>query len=242
MLSCCFTQHSGYDNLQATIFNCLLGVPFIVDSSSTSLRVAEVAQPSGHHLRTNAKFHIYAASSIDDAIEDIDNHTLRANLRTEVTAIRGLTLNYHTPYPSKDLTNLLVNSNISNNIIWHDVLSNSLSKNPSNETFLTSSQLLKLLKQLAPKISAIVYCQRENTTNIFPDLLDLHKETGIVVIDAQKLTQHSKRNSAEFKAEISRTHLNQNLELLWLRTVINHVDNLRALTTTRRGKKKPPRP
>ena len=86
-----------------------------------------------------------------------------------------------------------------------------------------------------------MYTQEDETADIFADLLKLHKETGTIVIEARKLTNQQKRKSHEVQAELPETHINENLELQWLRTVLAHIHNPKALTTTTRGKKKPHR-
>ena len=111
-------------------------------------------------------------------------------------------------YANKDLAKLLVRSTFSKIIIWHGVISNSISPNPSNCSLITSEKLLQILKKLSSRISAIVYTQKDETADIFPDLLKLHKETGLIVIEARKLTDHQKRKSQEFQAELLETHIN----------------------------------
>ena len=187
---------------------------------------------------TDGQPHIYAASSIYWAIESIDDPTVRGSLRRNVTDIRGLSFN--PANANKDLAKLLA-STFSKINIWHDVISNSISQNPSNVSLITSEKLLQILKKNSSKISAIAYTQKDATADIFSDLLKFHKETGIIVIEARKLTNHQKRRSEKLQAELPQTQINENLELQWLRTVLAHIHNPKALTTTRRGKKKPHR-
>ena len=188
---------------------------------------------------TDGQPHIYAASSIYWAIESIDDPTARGCLRRNVTDIRGLSFN--PANANKDLAKLLMRSTFSKIIIWHDVIRNSISPNPSNGSLITSGKLLQILKKLSSRISAIIYTQKDETADIFPDFPKLHKETGIIVIEARKLTNHQKLKSEEFQAELPETHINENLELQWLRTVLAHAHNPKALTTAGRGKKKPHR-
>ena len=142
---------------------------------------------------TDGQPHIHAASSIYWAIVSIDDPTIRGSLRRNVTDIRGLSFN--PANANKDLVKLLVRTTFSKNIIWHDVISNSISPNPSNGSLITSEKLLQILKKLSSRISAIVYTQQDETADIFPDLLKLRKETGIIVIEARKLTNHQMRKS-----------------------------------------------
>ena len=139
---------------------------------------------------TDGQPHIYAASLIW-AIESIDDPTVRGSLRRNVTDIRGLSFN--PANANKDLAKLLVRSTFSKIIIWH-VISNSISPNPPNGSLITIEKLLQILEKLSSKISAIVYTQKDETADIFPDLLKLHKETGIIVIEARKLTNHKSAN------------------------------------------------
>ena len=183
--------------------------------------------------------HIYAASSIYWAIESIDDPTVRGSLRRNVTDLRRLPFN--PANANKDLAKLLVRSTFSNIFIRHDVISDSISPNPSNGSLITSENILQILKKILLRISAILYTQKDGTADIFPDLLKLHKETAILVIEARKLTELQKHKSEEFQAELTETHINENLELQWLRTVLAHAIIPKALTTMRRGKKKPHR-
>ena len=137
---------------------------------------------------------------------------------------------------NKDLAKLLVRSTFSTIIIWHDVISNSISPNPSNGSLITSEKLLQIQRKLFEIFGYCVHPERRNCW-----YLPGPPETGIIVIELRKLTNHRKRKSEEFHAELPETHINENLELQWLRTVLAHAHNPKALTTTRRGKKKPHR-
>ena len=76
-------------------------------------------------------------------------HSLRSSLSKRSFALRGLSFNLSSHYRFKILRNLLRRVPLArkqNTVIWHDVISNSISKHQSNNyTSLSIEELIKLL-------------------------------------------------------------------------------------------------
>ena len=104
--------------------------------------------------------------------------------REAIFSIPGLSLNKNTKNPRKIVQNLLSKDlkEKNNIVIWRDVLNNSISRHESNNfQALTVSQLIDELKGLQNRLSALVYCQRHRTSNIFEDLNVLKTDHNIEV-------------------------------------------------------------
>ena len=115
---------------------------------------------------------ILAASSLDHALETLTPEK-REQYKEKIFSIPGLSLNKNTKNPKKIVQNLLSRDlkEKKNIVIWHDVLNNSISRHESNNFHaLTVPELIDVLKGLQNKLSALVYCQRHRTPNIFEDL------------------------------------------------------------------------
>ena len=92
-----------------------------------------------------------------------------------------------------------------NFIIWHDVISNSLSKHRSNnDNPLTPESLIEILKDYKNKISAIIYVHGQNTPNFYGRL----DETGILTINVTKcLISKRKTSNKELIRKLKLIHL-----------------------------------
>ena len=105
---------------------------------------------------------------------------------SHVTAIRGLLFNPRSQTKLNNFNFLLSSGKLeqlSNIVIWHDVLKNSVTPHPSNENSpLSTFQLIKILGQHGDCIAALFYCQRSGTTCIQFEF----RQTGILVIDAKR--------------------------------------------------------
>ena len=114
---------------------------------------------------------IVAASSLHHALE-----TLTADedhFKDKIYTIPGLSLNPNTKNPRKIVQNLLSKDlkDKNNIVIWHDVLNNSISRHDSNNfCALSESELVENLKSIQKKLSALVYCHRFRTSEIFEPL------------------------------------------------------------------------
>ena len=111
-----------------------------------------------------------------------------------------------------------------NFIIWHDVISNSLSKHRSNnDNPLTPESLIEILKDYKNKISAIIYVHGQNTPNIYGRL----DETGILTINVTKcLISKRKASNKELIRKLKLIHLPAFLEIKNMRIIRRYFPNL----------------
>ena len=111
-----------------------------------------------------------------------------------------------------------------NFIIWHDVISNSLSKHRSNnDNPLTPESLIEILKDYKNKISAIIYVHGQNTPNIYGRL----DETGILTINVTKcLISKRKTSNKELIRKLKLIHLPAFLEIKNMRIIRRYFPNL----------------
>ena len=120
-------------------------------------------------------------------------------------------------------------------VIWHDVVSNSLSRRRSNNNKpLITSQLIAVLDEYQERIEAIVYCPREGT----PDIYEQLKRSNLVTIRIVKdIVSKRKQKDPSSLKEYRALHQRPALELKTLTIVLAHKNNLRSLITGSRPKK-----
>ena len=118
--------------------------------------------------------YILAASSVDPGI-DVLSSEQQSEYRDKVYAILGLSLNPYAQKPRKNVQSLL-SKDLKEIVVWHDVLNISICRHKNN-TYrpLSLPDLIKVLKTLQDKLSALVYCQRDGTPDIFNSLKELAK-------------------------------------------------------------------
>ena len=138
----------------------------------------------------------------------------------DIIAIRGLSLNPKSISPLKILQNLLKEGFLESKkiIIWHDVVSISLSEHRSNrDNPCEIDKLLEILTGPKHKIEAILYCRRLGSPNLFQQL----KETGILILDVKRrLTSTRKRNNPDFSADLAAIHPQSSTDIKLTRTVL----------------------
>ena len=179
---------------------------------------------------------LVGASCLDNAYRSL-SYTTRKRLKKDIIAIRGLSLNPKSISPLKILQNLLKKGFLeSKKIIWHDVVSNSISKHRSNrDNPCEIDKLLEILTGLKQNIEAILYCRRLGSPNLFQQL----KETGILILDVKRrLTSTRKRNNPDFSADLAAIHPQSSTDIKLIRTVLENKDNLRSLVKKKRSKSK----
>ena len=153
------------------------------------------------------------ASSLSRAIYS-ENYCKRKRLLSRATPIPGLSFNNRTRNQLKVLKKLLVKGKlkeVSNIVIWHDVINNSISKHRSNNnTALDVSKLLQILLQFKNRIKCIIYTRRCGTPDIFEALVT----TGILVLHTERHLS-SKRNlrKPDYKEELREFYPKQHIEL-----------------------------
>ena len=153
--------------------------------------------------------------------------------------MRGLSFNTSSNYRFKVLQNLLRRGPLArkqNIVIWHDVISNSLSKHQSNNyTSLSPEELIQLLFEFRNRIRAIVYVQRSGSPNILKELFS----SGILILDAQnKLLSQRKRKTPSVIRALSSVHPSLALDSHLLRIVVKHQQNLVSLLKKQRKNKR----
>ena len=104
---------------------------------------------------------VLGASSLDDALLSLNKRTQK-QLKKSVLAKRGLSLNHFATNARKRVQFYLKNSlKFQQDILWHDVINNSVSNHPSNNNRpLSPSELVEHLLNYRHQILAVVYCQR----------------------------------------------------------------------------------
>ena len=164
------------------------------------------------------------------------SYTTRKRLKKDILAIRGLSLNPKSISPLKILQNLLKKGFLESKkiIIWHDVVSNSISKHRSNrDNPCEIDKLLEILTGPKQNIEAFLYCRRFGSPNLFQQL----KETGILILDVRRrLTSTRKRNNPDFSADLAAIHPQSSTDIKLVRTVLENKDNLRSLVKKKREK------
>ena len=180
---------------------------------------------------------LVGASCLDNAYRNL-SYTTRKRLKKDIIAIRGLSLNPKSISPLKILQKLLKKGFLESKkiIIWHDVVSNSISKLRSNrDNPCEIDKLLEILTGFEQHMEAILYCRRLGSPNLFQQL----KETGIPILDVKRrLTPTRKRNNPDFPADLLAIHPQSSTDFKLIRTVLENNDNLRSLIKKKRSKSK----
>ena len=102
---------------------------------------------------------LVGASCLDNAYRSL-SYTTRKRLKKDIISIRGLSLNPKSISPLKVLQNLLKKGFMESKkiIIWHDVVSNTISKHRSNrDSHCEVDELLEMLTGLKNISEAILY-------------------------------------------------------------------------------------
>ena len=176
---------------------------------------------------------ILAASSLNHALETLSTEE-KTRYDDKIFSIPGLSLNKNTKNPRKIVQNLLSKDlkEKNNIVIWHDVLNNSISRHESNNfQALTASQLIDELKGLQNKLSALVYCQRHRTPNIFEDLNVLKTDHNIEVFSiVEDFISSKKQKNPELLKKYKALHQSPELDLKSLDFILRKENQLSAIT------------
>ena len=129
--------------------------------------------------------YVLAASSVHHAI-DAFNSQQQSKYKDKVYAIPSLCLN---PYAknSRKIVQVLFPTSLKDKtevIVWHDVLNNSICRHIYQP--LSVPDLINVLKALQDKLSALGYCQRDRTPDIFDSCEELGKNNYIQVFSIVK--------------------------------------------------------
>ena len=183
---------------------------------------------------------IFAASSLHHALETLTPDK-KEPIQSKIFSIPGLSLNKNTKNPKKIVQNLLVNDHKDkeNIVIWHDVLNNSISRHDSNNfRSLTVPELIEVLKSLQHRLSALVYCHRYRTPDIFEQLKALETDLNIKVFDIVKdFISPKKQKDPELLKKFKALHQSPELELKNLDFLLRKENELSSITDKSRPKR-----
>ena len=113
-------------------------------------------------------------------------------------------------------------------VMWHDVISNSVSLRSSNNfAALIPSELVQVLSKHKKRITAVFYVQRTGSIDMFSEF----KKGGVLIIDVRwhLLSEHKQRNEANCR-NLKQTHPASILELSFAATVRRCEDDLTTIS------------
>ena len=183
---------------------------------------------------------ILAASSLYYALETL-NPDEKERYESKVFSIPGTSLNPNTKNPKKIVQSLLSKDlkDKKGIVIWHDVLNNSISRHGSNNfRALSVSELIEILKSLQDRLSALVYCHRYRTQDIFEHLSVLETDLDIKVFNIVKdFISLKKQKDTELLKNFKALHQSPDLELKNLNFLLRKENNLSLITEKSRTKR-----
>ena len=178
---------------------------------------------------------VVGASSLRRTLDYLP-YDLRVKYRRFTFAKSGLSLNPNNVSKLKKLQWLLRNGSLKSReiILWHDVINNSITKNPKNfNTKCSPEQLTEIITNFQYQIAAIIYIRRDGTPHIFEKL----RKTKPLIIDAiKRLLSKQKQNDIDTDVALSKLHPPPSLELKLLNKVPSKRHNLRSLVLQQRSK------
>ena len=183
---------------------------------------------------------VVGASSLKRALQNLDFDN-RNTLGNFITAILSLSLNPYVQSDTLKLSFLLDHGILKNTkqlVIWHDILNNSLTPHKSNNnTALTPKELATELLKYKSRITALVYCERIGAPHAFDDLRD---QDFIGIRVTENLLSRRKQIDIPLLYEYSRLYTVADIELKSLFIVLDHRNNLKALSRDTRSPSKKP--
>ena len=183
---------------------------------------------------------IIAASSLHQALETLTPEE-KEQYKDKPNTIPGLSLNLNTKNPRKIVQNLLSKDLKDENriVIWHDVLNNSISRHGSNNfRALSVSELIEILKSFQDRLSALVYCHRYRTQDIFEQLKVLETDLDIKVFNIVKdFISPKKQKDTELLENFKALHQSPDVELKNLNFLLCKESNLSSITEKSRTKR-----
>ena len=179
---------------------------------------------------------ILGASSLHHALETLSPDEKHAR-KQQIFTIPGLSLNYFARNPQKIVQNLLSKDfpEKTDIVIWHDVINNTLSKHKSNNYRpLSVNELLDVFKSLENKLSALVYCHRYRT----PDIFETLKQQCIPILSIERdFISVRKQKDLNFLTELKAIHHRTELELKHLDLILRNQQDLSQITAKSRLKR-----
>ena len=182
---------------------------------------------------------ILAASSLHHAIETLTPDE-KEHFNDKIYTIPGLSLNPLTKNPKKNVQNLLSKDlkDKNNIVIWHDVINNISRHHSYNFCELSVSELIEILKSIQKKLSALVYCHRFRTPEIFESLRTLEIDLDIKVFNVAKdFISPKKQKDADLLKKFKALHQSPELELKNLYFLLRKENKLSSITDKSRPKR-----
>ena len=158
---------------------------------------------------------ILADSFLHHALETV-NHEAKEQFKDKTYTIPVLSLDPNTKNLRKIVQNLLSKDlkDEKDIVIWHDVLNNIISRHGSNNfRALSVSELIETLKSLQDRFSALVYCHRYRTGDIFEQLKILETDLDIKVFNIVKDFVSPKKKDSELLKNFKALHQSPEIEL-----------------------------
>ena len=120
-------------------------------------------------------------------------------------------------------------------VIWHDVISNSITPLHSNSnTALSKEELFHALKRFDCNVVGIVYLQRKGTPDIFDELCNL--KVGRVINGRRHLLPKFKQKQKWYENQLAEVHPHVSIELNFINIILREKANLHKLTLKNRSK------
>ena len=172
---------------------------------------------------------IIGASSLKAGIESTSGNQRKELSRISFFA-KGLSLNPNSISPILNLGFLLRRGKLklkTNIVLWHDVISNTITKHRlNNNRGETVDSLIATLRNFSHRISTSVYCQREGSSYILEELVS----TGILVIPAaKKLISKRKQKDRWHQENLREVHLAKSVERRFIHTILKRSGNLKYI-------------
>ena len=184
-------------------------------------------------IRFTEMLHILAASSLHHTVNGLPFSSKKQFLG-KITSVPGFSFNRKSKNWFKNARNLLKKGHLSKRkdlVVWHDLINNTISRHMSNNYQPCSvPELTSFLRTNKDRFSAIVYCRRIGTEDIFQELL---KSEVLVLSVTKRLMSKPKWKTQPGK--YSQLHQEAGLEIGTLDTV-RHQYNLRGLLKKGKGK------
>lgn len=184
--------------------------------------------------------HLIGASCLRNVINALPYYQ-RRKFPVPYTAIGGLSLNENAVNDFQNLRFLLSKGKLktaSNIVLWHGVISNTLSKhrlNGKSDPEESVKSLIKYLTDNKDRFRAIIYCQRTFAIDAFEQL----KGTSILILNVRKVLISNRKRKCKFIDEsLGEVHPDVEIELNILQTVLNRINNLQSFVKRRRSKRK----
>ena len=183
--------------------------------------------------------YILAASSVHHAI-DAFSPEQQPMYKYKNYTIPRVRLNPYAKNP-KQIVQILLPTNLKDEteiVVWHDVLKISICRHRSNNYRpLSVPVLINLLKTLLDKLSALAYCQRDRTPDIFDSRERIRKSISIQVFSIVKDSiSVRKQNNPDLLNQLKALHQSPKIELKNIKFILRKQSDLSSITAKNRPK------